>query len=361
MAGVGALLGITALVVASLTGEADDARTGAEEVEADPATGELRVQIPAPGGVSLSGTLRLPASIDGPVAAIVVVPGFGPTDRDGVAPPGAAPDRLYADLAEALADAGIASFRYDKRGTPGSPLPDGNRLRFDDRVGDVQAALDYLAGRHDVDAEALALIGHDEGGLVALRAAAADARVTGAVLLATPGRPLVEVLADDLANGAADEVETAELTAELRHAVDGLLTTGSLPVATALSPQLRVVLPGGEDAYLRGLFAVDPAVDAASVEVPVLVVIGGADSGVRRQDADRLLAALDGRGQVILRPHAGHTLAIAAPAEPTSPTTGAVTGDDEHESAFHTGVAGIQRDDEAMRLVAAWTVSLLDR
>src|SRR5437764_4345122 len=70
--------------------------------------------IEAPGPLApLKGSLVMPAA--GPSATILIIPGSGPTDRDGNSPLGisAAPYRL---LAQGLATKGVASVRIDKRG-----------------------------------------------------------------------------------------------------------------------------------------------------------------------------------------------------------------------------------------------------
>jgi hypothetical protein len=65
-------------------------------------------------GITMRGTLMLPDG-SGPFPAVVLVAGSGPTDRDWCSPllPGTnGSGRLFA---EAFADAGIGSLRYDKR------------------------------------------------------------------------------------------------------------------------------------------------------------------------------------------------------------------------------------------------------
>src|SRR5262245_31102311 len=53
------------------------------------------------------------------VPIAVIIAGSGPTDRDGNSLQGLKTD-AYKQLAEALADLGIATVRYDKRGLGGS-------------------------------------------------------------------------------------------------------------------------------------------------------------------------------------------------------------------------------------------------
>lgn len=101
---------------------------GGEDPEATVAA-ERAMQITGAGGANIAGTLNVPdAAEQGRVPGVLIIPGFGPTDRDGIVPPGGAPDRLYSDISDMLGDLGIASFRYDKRGSGQSELPDDQAL-----------------------------------------------------------------------------------------------------------------------------------------------------------------------------------------------------------------------------------------
>src|SRR4051812_1751134 len=66
------------------------------------------------GGGSLCGTLQLPAG-PGPYPVALIVAGSGPTDRNGNSPQSGIRTDAYRQLAEALAQDGVASLRYDKR------------------------------------------------------------------------------------------------------------------------------------------------------------------------------------------------------------------------------------------------------
>ena len=64
--------------------------------------------------ITMRGTLTVPAG-DGRFPAVVMVAGSGPTDRDWCSPLLPGTNGSARLLAEAFADAGIASLRYDKR------------------------------------------------------------------------------------------------------------------------------------------------------------------------------------------------------------------------------------------------------
>jgi hypothetical protein len=106
---------------------------------------ELPVQVP--GEPPLAGTLTLPDA-PAPVPAVLLATGSGPLDRDSNH------RRLRFDvtraLAHALAEGGLASLRYDKRGVGGSP-GDWRAAGLYDNVDDLARVLGALATRPEVD------------------------------------------------------------------------------------------------------------------------------------------------------------------------------------------------------------------
>lgn len=345
-------VGLVVLAAVGLLRGGDDA--GSEEAVVPPGVGsERNVQVTGANGQVIGGTVNIPeAAAEGPVPGVLIVPGFGPTNRDGIAPPGGVADQLYRDIAEALADVGIASFRYDKRGVGQSVMDPEDTLLFDDMVTDAAAGITFLEERVEVDPDAIAVLGHDQGGLIGLRLAASDERVRRLVLVATPGRPLVDVLSDDLVNSSADAEMGEEVAAELQGVVDEMLASGHPPEPDELSPALRPVFPVGEGEYLEAIFTFDPVAEAREVDVPVLVVVGGRDTGVSEVDAELLVDALAGPAEVVVGPDASHTLML--PAEDRG--AGEVASSDrDHDAAFHSGgqPTGL-RDRETLDRITAW-------
>ena len=99
------------------------------------AVAAMPMTIPGPAGL-IEGTF-VNAGRNTPV--VLIIPGSGPTDRDGNNPLGvkAAPYRL---LAEALAENGVSTLRADKRGLFGSKAAIAN-------PSDVTIA-DYASDAH---------------------------------------------------------------------------------------------------------------------------------------------------------------------------------------------------------------------
>lgn len=142
------------------------------------------------GGQRLSGTLTLPDGA-GPHPAALLLPGSGPINRDG--DHRRLPLGIQRHLAAALAGAGIAVARYDRRGV-GESSGEFLRTGFHDNVDDAAAVLAALRDDPAVDARRLFLVGHSEGALTAVALAARGLPVAGLVLLSAPGRTGAEVL-----------------------------------------------------------------------------------------------------------------------------------------------------------------------
>ncbi len=156
------------------------------------------VEILAPGPLGeLKGTLT---RADPAAPVVLIIPGSGPTDRDGNSPLGisAAPYRLLAD---GLAANGVSSVRIDKRGLFGSSeaVPDANAVTIGDYVDDTHAWIRAI--RKSTEADCVWVLGHSEGGLVALAAAQQEQLICGIILVAAPGRLLGDVIKEQLRDG----------------------------------------------------------------------------------------------------------------------------------------------------------------
>ncbi len=347
------LAGVLTLVVVAAAGFALAGRgEGPSRVEEESTSGPIErvVQLSGAGRVGIAGTFRLPERTRGrPAPAVLIIPGFGPTDRNGVPSAGGEEDPLYRDVSHELAERGMASLRYDKRGTGQSVLPAGSTLTFDDMAADARAGIDFLAERTDVDRTELAVVGHDEGALVAMRVAAGDPRVTAVVLISSPGRALVDVIADDF------RVTGGDASADrLREVVAGLLATGTLPPREALAPEHRDFFPADHVPYLREIFSIDPVAYARDVKVPALVVRGGRATFSTAADAERIAGAIGPNAEIVVAPAAGPSLALVR--EP-----GTAGGPPSRPGVTAEGAARPprERDAAALERISGWLAERL--
>lgn len=142
--------------------------TAAAQAMAAPA-GEQPVTLETAGG-AIHGSLLL-LSDGGKAPAVLIVAGSGPTDRDGNSAMLPGRNDSLKLLAEALARAGFASVRYDKRGIGASKAAakDESQLRFDTYVDDAAAWIAQM--KADPRFASVAVIGHSEGALIGMLAA----------------------------------------------------------------------------------------------------------------------------------------------------------------------------------------------
>lgn len=265
---------------------------------AAPAVAPASTEITAPGPLApLHGTL-LDAGQGAPV--VLIVPGSGPTDRDGNNPYGvkAASYRL---LAEALAGKGISSVRIDKRGMFASKaaVADANAVTIADYAGDVRAWV--ASARAATGARCIWLLGHSEGGLVVLAAGDA-ADVCGIILVSASGRPFGTLIRDQIHANPANSVVFDEVDKTLAK-----LEAGEHADVTGLHPGLLTLFNPAVQGYLIDLLRYKPVDLAARTRAPMLIVQGQSDIQIGEADA-RALAAARPDATLVLLPGVNHVL-----------------------------------------------------
>lgn len=248
------------------------------------------------GERALPATLILPngASAKSPVAAVVLVHGSGPHDRDETI----GPNRPFLDIARGLAEQGIAVLRYDKRTKARPQDLASTDFTVDDEVThDAVAAVATLHGVDGIDSSQVYVLGHSLGGMLAPRIARQSGKVAGVVLLAAPARSVLDLLLEQnhrlaARDGSVSEQEQKALD-QLQAQVDRVRRTGD--VAHQDSP---LGLPAR---YWRHLERIDPVADAQATNLPVLILHGGRDIQVVDADWQRWHSQLSGSRLATLR------------------------------------------------------------
>jgi hypothetical protein len=114
---------------------------------------------------NIDAVLTTPPDVERPPIALLIA-GSGSTDHDGNGPQ--AKPATLKKLSEQLVARKIATLRYDKRGAGGWKPVFGKPedFRFKDFIDDAAALVNYL--RSSGKFSRLVVVGHSEGGLVAI-------------------------------------------------------------------------------------------------------------------------------------------------------------------------------------------------
>lgn len=235
--------------------------------------------------VSLAGSLRTNGSTT-KSPGVLLISGSGPLDRDSNM------KRMAIDvskqIADHLADAGLVTFRYDKRGV-GASTGDYESTGFYDNVADAEAALDTLRARPEVDARNVFVVGHSEGALIATELAAKNPGLSGVVLLAGSARNGEEVL----------RWQASQVAETLPRLVKLILKVTRQDVLSSQAKRLEQLKASEKDAMRVGLAKMnarwfrefmthDPAESLMRVSIPVLAVVGTKDLQVPPADSQRI-------------------------------------------------------------------------
>lgn len=262
---------------------------------------ETEVEAPGPDG-PLKGLMLSPAVADAPV--VLIVPGSGPTNRDGNSLHGLDTD-TYKLLAQGLAAHGIASVRIDKRGLFSShaAIPDANDVTIADYAADVHTWAKAIGDK--TGAKCIWVLGHSEGGLVAMIAAKDNPPdICGLVLAAAPGRKFGEIIKAQLRSNPAN----AAFLDEAIHDIDTLEAGKHVEVSVEHTrPEIFSIFRPAVQGYLIDLLSYDPPKALAAYKGPVLILQGERDIQIGVDDAQRLKAA-DPSAKLVLLPNVNHVL-----------------------------------------------------
>ena len=254
---------------------------------------EIQLKI-EPG--TLYGTLELANGFDhGPV--VLLIQGSGPTDRDGNNSLAGINNSLKY-LAEALASKGIASLRYDKRGTGKSHyigLKEED-LRFEDYINDAVLWCNKL--RESPGFSKLIILGHSEGslvGIVAARKAGADAFVS----IAGPGYPASNIILTQIKEKLPEDTfrECEKIVNRLNQ---GKITEN-------ISSVLFSLFRPSVQPYLISWFRYDPVKEISRLDIPILITQGTTDIQVS-VDNSKILSVSNKKAKLVIIEGMNHIL-----------------------------------------------------
>lgn len=239
------------------------------------------------GFMPLTGTLALPKG-DGPFAAVVLVHGSGPHDRDE----SIGPNKPFRDLAQGLASRGIAVLRYEKR-TKQYPLAmallGGGITVKQETIDDSVAAVHTLAAQEKIDPRRIFVLGHSLGGMLLPRIAEACEKAAelkeqpaGYISLAGSTRPMEDLILEQSRYLLSlDGPLTDDGRKQLEQIEQQVAKVKGVELATTAASELPLGVPAK---YWLDLRDCDPAKMAISVKQPMLILQGERDYQVTLDD-----------------------------------------------------------------------------
>ena len=254
------------------------------------------------------GTLVRPTG-SGPFPAVVMVAGSGPTDRDWNSPLLPGSNGSARLLAEALAQAGIASLRYDKRAS-GPHVRENmavliGKMSMQSHVDELTGAVSTISQQDFIRGDRIFALTNSEGALHALhyQVQRPAQLFAGLVLTAPPGRPVGTVAHSQIAAQAAGIPNGDALLSLYDAAIVRFLAGEPIAPDPSLPEGIQMLLKSLETPanlpFARELWTADAAPLLRQVDVPVLVIIGKKDLQVDWQaDGEKLLHAAAGREEV---------------------------------------------------------------
>ncbi|WP_343617427.1 alpha/beta fold hydrolase [Flavobacterium sp.] len=234
----------------------------------------------------LFGTLTVPDNVKKcPVALLIA--GSGPTDRNGNNP--MMKNNSLKMLAEALAQNGIASLRYDKRGI-GESKPAAtaeSSLVFENYTEDAKSWINFL--KQDKRFTQLIIIGHSEGSLIGMIASAKAAKF---ISIAGAGESADKLLKNQISSKSNKQIE--DMTFPI---IDSLKSGNQVK---KVDPMLNSLFRPSIQPYLISWFKYDPQIEIKKLTIPVLIIQGNNDLQVDVKDAENLSKASKNSELVII-------------------------------------------------------------
>lgn len=283
------------------------------------------VTVRSPYGHSLGGTLTLPRRAARPLPVVLLISGTGPQTRDGSAR-GDTAHQPFRQIADSLSRRGVAVLRVDDRGVAEGQQRLTSALQV---AEDVRAALALLRTRADIDRSRIALIGHSEGGMVALMVASSDPALRAVVLMGAPAERPIDMLREMIRRSAA----RTHSTQAGRDSVFQRMLPG-------IERQLQT-----DWGRLSGSY--DPLIAARAVQVSsVLVMQGATDWQVPPEHAGRLAQAIRSGG-------------VCDVTERTFPGVNHLFVDDPAGVVDYQSLPSQRLSSAVLGVLADWTVSRL--
>lgn len=231
---------------------------------------EIDIQI-GQGEYLLDGKLTLPMGVEKP-PVVILVQGYGQSDYDETI--GASSNKPFRDIANGLAEQGIASIRYNKRFYQYADKANINATIYEEVLDDVSYAIDFASKDTRVDGAKIYIIGHSLGGMLCPKIASDNEQVAGFISLAGSPRRLENIIYDQVLNALLKE---ENLTEDERTKIISQYDDALLQIKNLSNDNLGEAILGVTGYYWKSLNNIDSIKLVGKLEIPMLFLQGSAD------------------------------------------------------------------------------------
>ena len=225
---------------------------------------------------------------------VIIVPGSGPTDRNGNNPMGLQTN-TYKMLSDSLYNYNIGSLRYDKKGIGESVKVAEENLIFEDYVEDLILWIKKL--KKETKAKKIYLLGHSEGALIAMLAAVREP-VEGVISVAGTALPADTLLLQQLNKQPGLYTKAKPVIEKLSRG----------DTAQNVPPMLISVFRPSVQPYLISWFKFDPVAVIKDLKIPILIIHGSKDIQIPQSQAKLLSKAGGSNAQLEIIENMNHVL-----------------------------------------------------
>lgn len=211
--------------------------------------------------------------------------------------------KICTVIADYLTRNGIAVLRYDDRGIEQS-TGDFYSATSLDFASDANAAFDYLSNLEDINVNAIGMIGHSEGGLIAPLAADENPDLAFIVLLAGPGVNTLDLMLAQqkamaksqnipeqklesmqlISRQIMEQVRDSQTENSAIEAVSDLLSEQNLALIDAAPAQKSALVESYTKPWYRYFMTYNPAEHFNNKALPILALNGELDVQVTAQE-----------------------------------------------------------------------------
>ena len=234
---------------------------------------ETEISIPT-NSIKINGTLITPQTSE-KSPLVIIIPGSGPTDRDGNST--MTKNNSLKFLAEALANKDIASFRFDKSvlSYKKEDSEKINALTFETFINEAKSIINYF--KNTKTYSKIVVAGHSQGSLVGI--IASNNLVDAFISLEGAGRSLDEIFVEQIELQAPFlKEDTQKIVAELKKG----------NTVEEFNPMLSSLFNKQVQPFLISWMKYNPEDEIAKLNIPILIINGSKDIQVKNLDAELL-------------------------------------------------------------------------